>query len=179
MNIGEYDQLVGLVETWWGPESIGPWRGEENYELFAELPVDPTYATLIVLRDGGRYSDWPPKPPALRVAVLDLLRHSPEIDRSLPEPEGERYDWAEFSTRVYGEVIGLDEAVRLAGEALGLGVAPPSISNPWRRPDPPAEDAPGEPGPGIADPEPADIDSGPDTGIYEGIRDVEPPEEIL
>ncbi len=163
MTPKEYGEMVGLIETWWGPSS--PWQEADNYGLFRDLDTEPTFETLTAMRDGGNYSDWPPKPPALRAAALDLIRHSPQPGTQL-ELEGERYDWAEYSKRTYGEVVTLDRAVELSGAAQEKGLAPPSPQNPYRRPDPSPQDA-------IYEPFPPDADPLPRGSGYE--REIEPP----
>jgi hypothetical protein len=174
VNQKQYDEMVGLIETWWG--SVEVWQGD-LWPLFAELPADPVFEVLTGLRDGGRYPDFPPKPPALRAAVLDRLRHDYTPPRALPEPERERYDWAEYSRRVYGEVISLAEAVRISNEAQLVGVAAPSLTNPWRRPDSPQDGSGGpEPsGPDLAAPE---LPSDDQRAIYRPVREIEPPEVL-
>lgn len=166
MYPSEYAEMVGLIQTWWGAEAAGPWRSVENVLLFEQLDAEPVFEALTVLRDSGRYPDFPPKPPALRVAALDLIRYEP---RALPDTT-ERYDWAEYSHRVYGEVLPLASAIRLSAEAQALGVPVPALSNPWRRDSPETAPAETEPGPvGIGD-----RYYEPETGSNRPYRDTDP-----
>lgn len=163
MSPAEYDEMVGLIKTWWGAEAAGPWQTIQNVLLFEELGADHVFEALIALRDGGRYPDFPPKPPALRVLALDLARA--EAPRALPDTT-ERYDWATYAERVYGEVLPLPEAIRLSAEAQARGVPVPGLSNPWRRPEI-DEDAPdGD--------QPWERDYPPETGSNRPYRDTEP-----
>jgi hypothetical protein len=177
MNATEFDEMVGLMETWWGPEACSVWQAD-TWPLLAELPTETIYEALTDLRDGGRHPDFPPKPPALRAEVIDRMRHRRTERPALPETT-EAYTWAEYSMRVYGEKISLDEAVRIAGKAHSLGLPAPSPDHPWRRPEETEEDRPESAEQDRPDPIPAEVDDGPQSGRYGPIRDVEPPEDVL
>lgn len=108
MERDEYAEMVDYLEDRFGIGAMEAWASAAAvYPDFEKLDSECVWKALLAKLDADP-GDFPPKPPALRAAALDRMRH--QARPSLPETT-EKYDWEEFSRRTYGEVIPIAEAV--------------------------------------------------------------------
>ena len=109
MKREDYAQLVEYLEDRFGVGTMDAWtRAAKVYPDFEGLDTECVWESLLAKLDGDPKAEFPPKPPALRAAALDRMRHKP---RPALAQTTERFGWAEFSRRTFGEVIPLTEAV--------------------------------------------------------------------
>lgn len=109
MDRPTFAQMVDYIEDWWGPSSS--WTGADRlYDGFAAVDADACYEVLMSRQSDPDLAKYPPRPATLKAEALARLRHRAQPALA-PAAEPDRYDWAEFSSRAYGEVIPLAEAV--------------------------------------------------------------------
>jgi hypothetical protein len=114
MQRDDYVQLVEYLEDRFGIGAMDAWANAAKvYPDFEPLDSDSVWEALLAKLDLG--PEFPPKPPALRAAALERMRHKPR--QALPETT-ERWSWEEFSKRTYGKVIPLMEAVCARAEEI-------------------------------------------------------------
>lgn len=111
MTRDDYAQMVDYLEDRFGIGAMDAWASAAAiYPDFEKLDSECVWKALLAKLDGDP-GDFPPKPPSLRAAALERMRQRARPE--LPETT-ERYDWAEFCRRTYGEVIPMGEAVKRA-----------------------------------------------------------------
>jgi len=122
MTRPEFVELVEYITDRFGLGRMKSWEAfGKVFVDFEPLASDQVWEALLTRLDSDPKAEWPPTPPALRAAALELIRYS-ERHRDLDVPEVpaieaaarpvvETYGWAEFSMRTYGEVIPVREAV--------------------------------------------------------------------
>lgn len=115
MTREEYSELVEYIEDRFGPSVMDTWTARV-YPDFENLESDVVWEALLAKLDSDPKAEFPPKPPALRAAVLDRVRHNPRP--ALPETT-EKYGWATYSQKTYGKVIPLAEAIERRAAELG------------------------------------------------------------
>lgn len=116
MDRDQYAEMVEYLEDRFGLGAMDAWANAAKvYPDFQPLDGELVWEALLAKLDSDPKAEFPPKPPALRAATLERLRNRPRP--GLPEST-ERYGWAEFSRRTYGEVLSLADAVVRRHEEL-------------------------------------------------------------
>lgn len=110
----EFAEMVEYITDRFGLAAMDSWEAAPRiYSDFETLDGEVVWAALLAKLDSNPNAEFPPKPPAVRAAALDRLRHS--HPKALPEST-ESYGWAEFSQRNYGRYIPLAEVVQANDE---------------------------------------------------------------
>lgn len=113
MDRDAYAQMVEYLEDRFGIGAMDAWMSAAKvYPDFEKLDGEMVWEALLAKLDSDP-GDFPPKPPALRAAALERMRHKPRP--ALPQVT-EKYDWAEHCRRTYGEVIPMSEAIERSAE---------------------------------------------------------------
>lgn len=107
MDRESYAELVEYMADRFGQSAMDAWsQAARIYPDFSLLDGECVWEALLAKLDSG--AEFPPKPPALRAAAIERMRHKPRPE--LPEST-ERYDWPEHSRRTYGKVRPIWEVI--------------------------------------------------------------------
>lgn len=122
MTRDEYAEMVDYLTDRYGIAAMDSWAAAARiYPDFESFDTDEVWAALLVKLDADPKTEWPPKPPALRAAIIDRRRHRPPHSQ-LPETTTPT-TWREYSERTYGRHVPLAEAARTRARELDVEYA--------------------------------------------------------
>lgn len=131
MTRDQFAEMVDYLTDRYGIGAMDAWAAAARiYPDYETLESEDVWAALLAKLDHDPKAEFPPKPPALRAAVLERIRHHP-AQKALPETT-DSFSWREWCQRTYGEVLAPQEAIRRRWAELdGKGKAAVSVDRTW------------------------------------------------